>query len=198
MVYQGMLTQPHLVAIGTSLGGTAALQVLLPTFPPEFPAAIALVFHRGQGSDDTLIHFLRKHCRLPVEEAQDKTPIYPGRLYFAPADYHLLVEDDHFALSTEPPVSFARPSIDVLFESVADAFAARAVGIVLTGAGHDGAAGLAAIKRRGGLTMVQSPATAESSHMPNAALETGMVDKVLPIEEIVPFLTKWGVNRSAA
>lgn len=198
MVYQGMLIKPHLVAIGTSLGGTAALQVLLPTLAPDFSAAFALVFHRAQGTDDTLVHFLRKHCRLPVEEAQDKTPIHPGRLYFAPADYHLLAEDDHFALSTEPPVSFARPSIDVLFESVADVFAANAVGIVLTGAGHDGAAGLAAIKRRGGLTIVQSPVTAENSHMPNAALATGMVDKVLPVEEIVPFLTKWGGNRSAA
>ena len=167
------------------------MQVLLPTLPPDFPAPIALVFHRAQGSDDMLVHFLRKHCPLPVEEANDKTPIYPGQLYFAPADYHLLVEDDHFALSTEPPVSYARPSIDVLFESVADVYAAHAVGVVLTGAGHDGAAGLAAIKRRGGLTIVQAPATAENSHMPNAALATGLVDQVLAIEEMVPFLTKW-------
>ena len=190
--------KPHLIGIGTSLGGSTALQVLLPTLPPDLTAAVVLVFHRAQGSDDTLVRFLRKHCRLPVEEAQDKTPIHPGRLYFAPADYHLLVEDDHFALSTEPPVSFARPSIDVLFESIADVFAARSVGVVLTGAGHDGAAGLSAIKRRGGLTIVQSPASAESSLMPNAALATGMVDKVLPLEEIVPFLTKWGIHRSAA
>lgn len=198
MVYESMLMKPHLVAIGTSLGGTAALQVLLPTLPPDFPAAVALVFHRAQGADDTLVRFLRKHCRLPVEEAQDKTPLQSGCLYFAPADYHLLVEGDHFALSTEPPVSFARPSIDVLFESVADVYAANAVGVVLTGAGHDGAEGLAAIKRRGGLTIVQSPATAESRHMPDAALATGTVDRVLPLEEIVPFLTKWGINRSAA
>ena len=192
------MLKSHLVAIGTSLGGTAALQVLLPTIPPDFPAAVALVFHRGQGSDDTLIQFLRKYCRLPVEEAQDKTPIYPGWLYFAPPDYHLLVENDHFALSTEPPVSFARPSIDVLFESVADAYAANAAGIVLTGAGHDGAGGLAEIKRRGGLTIVQSPESAESRHMPDAALATGAVDKVLPIAEMVPFLTKWGIDRSVA
>lgn len=198
MVYQGMLTRPYLVAIGTSLGGTSALQLLLPTFPADFPAAVVLVFHRGQGSDDTLIRFLRKHCRLPVEEAQDKTLLHPGCLYFAPADYHLLVEDDHFALSTEPPVSFARPSIDVLFESVADVYGAKAVSIVLTGAGHDGADGLAAIKRHGGLTIVQSPTTAESRHMPEAALATGAVDKVLPIEEIVPFLMRWGINRSVA
>lgn len=179
------------IGIGTSLGGTAALQALLPTFPPEFPAVLTLVFHRAQGSDDTLVRFLRKYCRLPVEEAQDKTPILPGRLYFAPADYHLLVEGDHFALSTEAPVSFARPSIDVFFESIAEAYGKHAVGVLLSGAGHDGATGLAAIKRVGGLTLVQSPATAECSHMVDAALATGKVDSALPVEEMVAFMAKW-------
>lgn len=179
------------IGIGASLGGTTALQVLLPALPPEFPAAVTLVFHRAKGPDETLVRFLRKNCRLPVEEAQDKTPIRPGRLYFAPADYHLLVEDNHFALSTEAAVSYARPSIDVLFESAADAYGKNAVGIVLTGAGHDGAAGLAAIQRRGGLTIVQAPETAECSGMPNAAMATGMVDRTLALESIVPFLVKW-------
>jgi len=125
-----------------------------------------------------------------VEEAQDKTPIRPGRLYFAPADYHLLVEDNHFALSTEARVSYARPSIDVLFESAAEAYGKKAVGIILTGAGHDGARGMAEIKRRGGLTIVQSPETAECNSMPIAARATGMVDKALALEDIVPFLMK--------
>ena len=183
------------IAIGTSLGGTAALQVLLPMLSPELPAAVALVFHRGQGSDQTLIHFLQTYCRLPVEEAHDKTPIHPGHLYVAPADYHLLVEDDHFALSTEAPVSFARPSIDVLFESVAEAYAHNAACVVLTGAGHDGAAGLAAIKRHGGLTLVQLPVTAKSRHMPDAAIATGMVDHVLPVEDIASLLAKWQHNK---
>lgn len=178
------------IGIGASLGGTTALQVLLPALPPEFRAAVTLVFHRAKGPDETLVRFLRKNCRLPVEEAQDKTPIRPGRLYFAPADYHLLVEGNHFALSTEAAVSYARPSIDVLFESAADAYGKNAVGIVLTGAGHDGAAGLAAIKRRGGLTIVQAPETAECSGMPNAAMATGMVDMALALEGIVPFLVK--------
>lgn len=179
------------IAIGTSLGGTAALQTLLPTLPMHWPAVVTLVFHRGHGPSDMLAHFLAKYSRWPVEEAQDKTPIVPGRLYFAPSDYHLLVEEDHFALTTDAVVSYARPSIDVLFESVADVYAERAVGVVLTGAGHDGAAGLAAIKERGGLTLVQSPGTAESPHMPNAAIATGKVDKILPLEEIFPFLKKW-------
>lgn len=191
MVQQDTLMAMQFVGIGASLGGTAALQKLLPTFPPEFSAAVTLVFHRGQGSGEALIRFLQKYCQLPVEEAQDKTLIAPGHLYFAPADYHLLVEGDHFALSTEAAVSFARPSIDVLFESAAEVYGEAAVGVVLSGSGHDGAAGLAAIKQRGGLTLVQSPASAESHYMPEAAIATGMVDKVLSVEEMVPFLTQW-------
>lgn len=178
------------IGIGTSLGGTAALQILLPAFPPEFPAAITLVFHRANGTDESLLRFLLKNCRLPVEEAQDKTPIRSGRLYFAPPDYHLLAEGDHFALSTEAPVSYARPSIDVFFESIAEGYGNKAIGIVLTGAGHDGAAGLVAIKRRDGLTIIQAPATAECASMPNAAWDTGQVDLMLSPQEIVPFLVK--------
>lgn len=179
------------IAIGTSLGGTSALQVLLPTIPRDWAVAVALVFHRGQGAGDMLELFLRKYSPLPVEEAQDKTPIMPGRLYYAPSGYHLLVEENHFALSTEAAVSYARPSIDVLFESAAEAYGDQTVGVLLSGSGHDGAAGLAAIKQHGGLTLVQSPQSAESSYMPNAAIATGKVDKILPVEEIVPFLRKW-------
>ena len=179
------------IAIGASLGGTAALQTLLPTLPMDWPAVVTLVFHRGQGPGEMLGRFLAKYSRWPVEEAQDKTPIVPGRLYFAPSDYHLMVEGDHFALTTEAVVSYARPSIDVLFDSVADVYGERAAGVVLTGAGHDGAAGLTAIKERGGLTLVQSPETAECPSMPNAAIATGKVDKILPLEEIFPFLIKW-------
>lgn len=188
MVRQDPLMIARFIGIGASLGGTAALQVLLPAFSPEFDGAVTLVFHRSQGPDETLVRFLRKHCRLPVEEAQDKTMIRPGCLYFAPADYHLLVESDHFALSTAAAVSYARPSIDVLFESAAEAYGKKAVGIVLTGAGHDGATGVAAIKRRGGLTIVQAPETAECGAMPKAAMATGMVDMVLALDQIVPFL----------
>lgn len=180
-----------MIAIGASLGGTAALQVLLPMLPAQLSATVALVFHRGHDGDDTLGIFLRKHCQLPVEEVRDKTPIFPNHLYYAPADYHMLVEGAHFALSTEAAVSFARPSIDVLFESVAEVYGNTAAGVILSGAGHDGAAGLAAIKARGGLTLVQSPSSAQSSYMPDAAIATGQVDKVLPVEEVVPFLSKW-------
>lgn len=179
------------IAIGTSLGGTSALQTLLPTMPADWTAAVTLVFHRAHGSGDMLERFLRKYSPLQVEEAQDKTPILPGRLYFAPSDYHLLVEDKHFALSTEAAVSYARPSIDVLFESAAEMYGEHAAGVVLSGSGHDGAAGLARIKERGGLTLVQTPDSAESNFMPNAAIATGKVDRILSLEEIVPFLQKW-------
>lgn len=180
----------RLVAIGTSLGGTKALQVLLPALPADFPAALTVLLHRGRDSDQALVEFLQKNCRLPVEEAQDKTLISPGHVYIAPADYHLLVDGDHFALSTEAAVCYARPSIDVLFESVAEACGKDAVGVLLTGAGQDGAQGLAAIKRCGGLTVVQAPETAERSDMPNAALATGMVDEILPLVQIGPFLVR--------
>ena len=188
MVQKDALIASGFVAVGTSMGGTKALQVLLPALPRNFPATLTVVLHRGSGSDASLIHFLQKYCLLPVEEAQDKTPIQPGHVYIAPADYHLLVEDNHFALTTDEVVSFARPSIDVLFESAAQAYGERSVGIILTGAGRDGARGLTAIKRCGGLTVVQTPTTAERADMPSAAVATGMADEVMPLEEIVPFL----------
>lgn len=181
------------IAIGASLGGTSALQVLLPTIPSSWTATVALVFHRAQGAGDTLERFLCKYCPLPVVEAQDKTPIQTGHFYYAPADYHLMCEENHFALTTDAAVSYARPSIDVLFETVAEVYGNRAAGVVLSGAGHDGAAGMVAIKQRGGLTLVQTPESAVSPMMPNAAIATGKVDKVLPLEEIVPFLQKWHV-----
>lgn len=189
MVQQDSVTPPvPFIVIGTSLGGTSALRTLLPAFPPEFSGVVALVFHHVQGSDETLARFLRQNCKLPIEEAQDKTPIQAGRLFFAPADYHLLVEAGHFALSTEAPVSHARPSIDVFFESAAEAYGENAIGIVLTGAGQDGAQGMIEIKRRGGLTIVQTPTTAECPLMPTAAVATGAVDLALDVEDIVPFL----------
>lgn len=179
------------IAIGTSLGGTSALQMLLPTMPSNWTAAVALVFHRAQGAGDTLERFLRKYSPLPVEEARDKTQILPGHLYYAPADYHLMCEENHFALTTEAAVSYARPSIDVFFESAAEIYREHAACVLLSGAGHDGAAGLVAIKQQGGLTLVQSPESAECASMPNAAIATGKVDKVLPLQEMAPFLLKW-------
>ena len=125
---------------------------------------------------------------LPVADANDKTPIEPGHVYLAPPDYHLLVQPGYFSLSTDDRVHFARPSIDVLFESAADAYRERVVGVILTGANADGAAGLSRIKRSGGVAVVQDPLTAERNEMPGAALAATAADAILPLGEIGPFL----------
>lgn len=178
----------ELIVVGTSLGGLRALEILLSGLPKSFPVSIAIVQHRHKTSDNTLKTLLQQYSALTLKEPEDKEVVVPGRVYLAPADYHLLVETGSFALSTEAPVSYARPSIDVLFESAADAYAQRVIGVILTGANQDGAQGLAKIKACGGLTVVQEPATAESRTMPEAALASVAVDWVLPLEDIASFL----------
>lgn len=130
---------------------------------------------------------LQQQSLLPVVEAEDKQAIVPGQVYLAPADYHLLVEPGHFALSTEAPVTFARPSIDVLFESAADAYGERVIGVILTGASHDGAQGLAKIVSNGGLAIVQEPSEAVRT-MPEAAIAAVTTAKILPLSEIASLL----------
>lgn len=179
-----------IVVIGASLGGLHAVETLLGGLPASFPRPVAIVQHREAGSDDRLSELLQSHTALPVAEVEDKEPITPGRVYLAPADYHLLIENGNFALSTEPPVWHARPSIDVLFESAAEARGARVIGVILSGANQDGARGLAAVKRCGGIAVVQDPATAESSAMPNAAIATAETDQILPLEEIASFVAR--------
>jgi two-component system chemotaxis response regulator CheB len=137
-----------------------------------------------------LPQLLGESSSAPVREASDKETIEPATIYLAPPDYHLLIEDGHFALATDARVQFARPSIDVLFETAAEVYGDRALGVILTGANADGAAGLRSIRERGGLTVVQDPATAERSAMPAAALAATPVDAVLPLEEIGPFLVR--------
>ncbi|HEY9283081.1 MAG TPA: chemotaxis protein CheB, partial [Pyrinomonadaceae bacterium] len=134
-----MTVRPRrIILIGTSFGGVSALERVLPGLSPELPAPVVVVQHRSREADDGLCEFLRDHCRLPVAEPNDKDEVEPGRVYLAPRDYHLLVEDGRFALSVDAPVTYARPSIDVLFESAADVYGAGAVGVVLTGANRDG------------------------------------------------------------
>jgi len=177
-----------IVVIGTSLGGLAALKTLLREIPVNFPVAIAIVQHRHQESEDTIVTFLQQYISIPLQEVEDKDEIIPGRIYLAPANYHLLIEPDCFALSTDAPVSYARPSIDVLFESAADVYVDRVIAIVLTGANQDGAQGAALVKARGGLVIVQEPDTAESSTMPRATIASTPVDAILPLEAIAPYL----------
>jgi two-component system chemotaxis response regulator CheB len=180
----------EIVVIGASYGGLAALQMLLPELSPEFPLPVVIVQHRKKDGDDGLCEYLRKRCSLPFIEPEDKEKVEPGHVYLAPRDYHLLIEKSIFALSTESPVAYARPSIDVLFESAADIYHERIVGVILTGANRDGARGLAKIKALGGLAVVQDPGSAESRAMPDAALAATAVDRILPLPEIAPFLNE--------
>jgi two-component system, chemotaxis family, protein-glutamate methylesterase/glutaminase len=177
-----------IVVVGTSWGGLAALRTLVGGLPKEFMMAVTLVQHRHKDSDHLLRVLLQERSALEVCEVEDKMPIEHGRIYVAPPDYHTLVEPGHFSLSTEAPVRYSRPSIDVTFGSAADSYAHRTVGIVLTGANADGAEGLRRISDRGGMAIVQEPSTAESKTMPEAASRMVPRAKVMPLEQIMTFV----------
>lgn len=175
------------VALGASAGGSAALRRILKRLPADFPLPLIVVQHVHPQQDGAA--FLYKDCELKAKDADEKEPILPGAVYFAPPNYHLLVEDDFtFSLSIDPKVHFSRPSADVLFESAADAYGAGLIAVVLSGANQDGAAGLRYVKRRGGLTVVQDPRDAESPFMPNAAIEAAAPDFILPADSIAALL----------
>ena len=184
-----MEADSRIVVVGASTGGLKALQALLSSLPAEFPLPIAVVQHRGADSE-ILSEFLQRSSSLRVKEPEDKEPIETGNVYLASRDYHLLIENGSFALSTEYPVAYARPSIDVLFESAADEYQDGAIGVILTGANRDGARGLHKINARGGLTIVENPASATCREMPEAAIAMTSVDWILPLQEIGPWLAR--------
>jgi two-component system, chemotaxis family, protein-glutamate methylesterase/glutaminase len=170
------------VVIGASAGGIDALFALLEPLQPPQRAPVIIVLHLPEQYESRLASVFGQRTRVPVEEAQPHAPVAGGTIYFAPAGYHLLVEADRsFSLSCDPPVLFSRPSIDVLFESCAEAYGERLVGMVLTGANEDGARGLAAIQAMGGLAAVQDPATAAHPTMPEAAVRLAQPEFVLPL-----------------
>ncbi|MEA2900709.1 MAG: two-component system, chemotaxis family, protein-glutamate methylesterase/glutaminase [Actinomycetota bacterium] len=178
----------RIVVVGSSWGGVTALGRLLAGLPADLAAPVVVAQHR-RDAPSMLARLLERQTDRTVCEAADKDTLTPGIVYLAPAGYHLLVErPGHLALSTEGPVRFARPSIDVLFESAATAYRSGVVGVVLTGTNDDGAAGLAAIVARGGHAVVQDPASAERPAMPLAALATGIEAVVLPLDEIGPYV----------
>ncbi|MEK9149838.1 MAG: chemotaxis protein CheB, partial [Candidatus Desantisbacteria bacterium] len=188
-----------IIVIGASKGGLSALKTVLSALPAEFPLPVVIAQHREKDSDEGLCQLLQKVSSLTVVEVEDKQPILPGQIYLAPAGYHLLIESDrlptsscHFALSTAEPVSYSRPSIDVLFESVAEGYGEGVIAVILTGTNKDGAKGLATIKQAGGMAIVQDPNICEAESMPKAAIAATEVDKILPLEEIGPFLTEMG------
>lgn len=175
----------ELVVIGGSAGGVDALFQLLPGIPLDYRAAVVCILHVPADRDSRLAELFDQRAALPVREARDKEAILPGVIYFAGSGYHLSVERDRcFSLSCEPPVQYARPAIDLLMESAADAYGPLLAGILLTGANHDGAEGMCRIRERGGLTVVQEPGEAQASAMPGEAIRRCAPDLVLPLSGI--------------
>jgi two-component system chemotaxis response regulator CheB len=172
-----------LVAIGCSWGGLAALSRVLGGLPEGLGAAVVVAQHRAE-EESALETLLGARSRLPLREADDKDALAEGHVYLAPPGYHVLVQPGRLALSTEAPVQYARPSLDVLLETAAEAYGPDCVGVVMTGASDDGAAGLAAVVRRGGTAIVQDPDEAERAEMPRAALAAAPSALVLPLERI--------------
>ena len=184
------MSEVEIVAIGASLGGLRAMQTVLRAIPASFGCTVVIAQHRRAEADSHLRDLLAGVSKLPVTEPEDRTPLERNHVYIAPADYHMLVERGVLSLSIDPPVHHARPSIDVLFESVADAYGAAAVAVVLTNSNEDGARGAAAIKHAGGKVFVQDPDTAESPIGPRAALAATAVDAVLKLDELPLALTR--------
>jgi two-component system chemotaxis response regulator CheB len=177
-----------IVVVGASWGGLHAIVEIVAGLPGDFATPVAVVQHRSRESDHLLGELLQDRTALCVREVDDKEPIQPGHVYVAPPDYHMLVDGPYFSLTVDAPVRYSRPSIDVTFTSAADSYGDRVIGVVLTGANEDGAAGLQRIAARGGYPIVQEPSSAEIRTMPVAATRAVPGAEVLPLEEIAPRL----------
>jgi two-component system chemotaxis response regulator CheB len=178
-----------IICVGASWGGLRAVRKLLADIPADIDQPIVIAQHRHPDvRDGGLAEVVAHYTRRTVTDVHDKMSIARNHVYFAPADYHLLVERGSFALSLEGRVQYARPSVDVLFESAADAYGSGVIGVILTGSNADGAAGLARIKARGGVAVIQDPAEAERPAMPAAAIAATVADAVLPLDEIGKFI----------
>ena len=180
--------QFDVVAIGASAGGVEALHAVAAAFPAHFPVPVLIVQHMDPRHKSVLASLLARRCRLRAKQAADDEDMRGGTIYIAPPNMHLIVRAGRLVLTDTKQIHFSRPSIDMLFQSVADTYGDRAIGVILSGSGVDGADGIRAIKAKGGTTLVQDPATAAHSGMPNAARATGCVDFTLPLEDIGPAL----------
>lgn len=177
------------MVLGVSAGGFRALSAVLPYFKRTLPVPVFIVQHMGPSSDTYLVEHLQNICRVEVKIAEDKETPKQGVAYLAPPDYHLLIEADYsLALSLEDRVNYSRPSIDILFESAAQAYSDGLIGVIMTGASADGSKGLLEIKRYGGLTVVQAPETAEVDTMPESAIDSVEVDYIVPLDKLGIFL----------
>ena len=179
------------VVMGASAGGFSALSTVLTVLPADFAAPVIIVQHMSPDSDNYVVRTLNGCCRIRVKEADEKEKAVPGGVYIAPPNYHLMIEEDTtLSLSTGKRVRNSRPSIDVLFETAAEAYGTGLIGVILTGSNNDGSRGLSRIKSEGGLAVVQDPETAEADEMPGAAIAMVDVDNILTLSEIGPFLCK--------
>jgi two-component system chemotaxis response regulator CheB len=177
-----------IIAMGTSWGGLSAMMKLLGALPEDFTIPIVVVQHRSKDSDWLLVQLLQDAIRLKVCDVEDKDALNPGTVHVAPANYHVLIERGYLSLTTEEPVRYSRPSIDVMFASAADTYRSETIGVVLTGANEDGASGLAHIVKRGGRALIQDPKTAEIPIMPDAAIRAVPTAEVLPLDALAPRL----------
>lgn len=181
----------RLVAVGASWGGLEAVGRLLGALPAEFRAPVAVVQHRGSSTPEgALRRYLAGRSPLTVVEVEDKEPVEPGRVYLAPPDYHMLVDDGLLVLSTDAPVAFSRPSVDVLFETAADSYGPGLAAVVLTGLNSDGSRGAVTVREAGGTVLVQDPAEAERSEMPESVIATGAAHGVYRIDGIAARLAE--------
>ncbi|CAN5129244.1 chemotaxis protein CheB [soil metagenome] len=184
------------IVIGASAGAVQALTAILPALPASYPFPVLVVVHVPADRGNLLVPLFAAKCQVRVKEAEDKEPITGGVVYFAPSDYHLLVEADGgaLALSSDEIVNYSRPSIDVLFESAADAYGPSLIGVVLTGANHDGAAGLKAVVDAGGVGLVENPVGAYAPTMPHAALDACPAARIMKLEAIASYLSSLGTT----
>ena len=180
----------EVVIIGGSAGSLEVLLQLLPNLNTLNSFALVIVLHRKSGEDNLLENLIRLKTKVPVQDVDDKTPLEPGNIYIAPSDYHLLFEKEHtLSLDTSEKVNYSRPSIDVAFESAAEIYGSTLIAILLSGANADGTKGLEIVKKSGGITVVQKPASAEVPFMPVNAIANMQPDYVLDISGILKFVT---------
>jgi two-component system, chemotaxis family, protein-glutamate methylesterase/glutaminase len=177
------------VVIGGSSGSIDVLLKLLPNLKAPLSLAIILVLHRKNSGESTMTELFTSKTTIPVKEVEDKDPVEPGTIYIAPADYHLLIEQNReFSLDSSEKINFSRPSLDVTFESAADVYGPSLVGVILSGANADGTNGLKAVKRAGGLIIAQKPETAQVSYMPEQAILNNTIDFIFDVSELATFI----------
>lgn len=177
------------IGIGCSAGGLDVLHHILPGLPVDLCVPVVVIAHMGPSPDNPILEALKRHCRLPVVEAEERRKVAPGTIHVCPPDYHLLVEADHtFALSADGKINNSRPSIDAFLDSAADCWGNGLLAVLLTGASVDGARGMAAVKAAGGTCVVQDPGTAFAPIMPQAAIDAGAADWVLPPDGIAELI----------